>query len=297
MSGGAFACDCFRMRDDFVFDALEVLEKQRVVAGRCVIRIFARRRDDYSPNDLQLSVKSIDFGPGPRSEGKMVECPWFSSMNCFIPEARSRRRDGEGHPRMAVLNNVEFMRIYDRARFAFGAEAEKRKELVVEGNGDRHIANRYLNMIDYRLHSPSSSFAKDENMKNSGASQGQSASELISKRIAELGDWRGETLGRMRKLIKEADPEVVEEWKWMGTPVWWHDGIICTGESYKKVVKLTFAKGASLKDPARLFNSSLDGNVRRAIDLHEGEEVDESAFKALVRQAIALNKAKKSRRA
>ncbi len=132
-------------------------------------------------------------------------------------------------------------------------------------------------------------------MKKSGASQGQSASELISKRIAELGDWRGETLGRMRKLIKEADPDVVEEWKWMGTPVWSHDGIICTGESYKNVVKLTFAKGASLKDPARLFNSSLDGNVRRAIDIHEGEEVDESAFKALVRQAVALNSSGKSK--
>jgi hypothetical protein len=132
-------------------------------------------------------------------------------------------------------------------------------------------------------------------MKKSGASQGQPASELISKRIAELGDWRGETLGRMRKLIKEADPDVVEEWKWRGTPVWSHDGIVCTGESYKNVVKLTFAKGASLKDPARLFNSSLDGNVRRAIDIHEGEEVDESAFKALVRQAAALNSSGKSK--
>ena len=126
-------------------------------------------------------------------------------------------------------------------------------------------------------------------MKKSGASRGQSASELISKRIAELGDWRGKTLGRMRKLIQEADPDVVEEWKWMGTPVWSHDGILCTGESYKKVVKLTFAKGAWLKDPKRLFNSSLDGNVRRAIDIHEGEEVDASAFKVLIRQAIALN--------
>ena len=132
-------------------------------------------------------------------------------------------------------------------------------------------------------------------MKKSGASQGQPASELISKRIAELGDWRGKTLGRMRKLIKEADPDVVEEWKWMGTPVWSHDGIICTGESYKNVVKLTFAKGASLKDPAHLFNSSLDGNVRRAIDIHEGEEVDESAFKALVRQAVAFNSSGKSK--
>jgi hypothetical protein len=132
-------------------------------------------------------------------------------------------------------------------------------------------------------------------MKKSGASAGQSPSALISQRIVELGDWRGKTLGRMRKLIKQADPDVVEEWKWMGTPVWSHDGIICTGESYKKVVKLTFAKGASLKDPAHLFNSSLDGNVRRAIDIHEGEEVDESAFMALVHQAIALNSSKKSK--
>ncbi len=132
-------------------------------------------------------------------------------------------------------------------------------------------------------------------MKTSGASHGQSASELISNRIAELGDWRGETLKRMRQLIREADPDVVEEWKWMGTPVWSHDGIICTGESYKSVVKLTFAKGASLKDPARLFNSSLDGNVRRAIDIREGEDVDGSAFKALVREAIALNSSHKSK--
>jgi hypothetical protein len=133
-------------------------------------------------------------------------------------------------------------------------------------------------------------------MKKSEASQGESASELISKRIAELKDWRGKALARMRKLIKEADPEVVEEWKWMGTPIWSHDGIICTGESYKNHVKLTFAKGASLKDPARLFNSSLEGNVRRAIDIHEGEEVDESAFKTLVRQAVALNSSSKSKR-
>ncbi|AEK60114.1 DUF1801 domain-containing protein [Collimonas fungivorans] len=126
-------------------------------------------------------------------------------------------------------------------------------------------------------------------MKKSDTSQGLPASELISQRIAELGDWRGETLGRMRKLVKEAAPDVVEEWKWMGTPVWSYDGIICTGESYKDKVKLTFAKGASLKDPAGLFNSSLDGNVRRAIDILEGEEVDESAFKTLIRQAAALN--------
>ena len=133
--------------------------------------------------------------------------------------------------------------------------------------------------------------------KKSSTNSTQSASELITKRIADLGDWRGETLSRMRKLIKEADPNVVEEWKWMGTPVWSHDGIICTGESYKKVVKLTFAKGASVKDPAHLFNSSLDGNVRRAIDIHEGEQVDESAFKSLVRQAIALNSSRKPKRA
>ena len=129
-------------------------------------------------------------------------------------------------------------------------------------------------------------------MKKPDANQGQSASKLISQRIAELGDWRGKTLGRMRKLIKQADPDVVEEWKWMGTPVWSHDGIICTGESYKDKIKLTFAKGASLKDPGRLFNSSLDGNMRRAIDIHEGEVVDESAFKTLVRQAVAVNSAR-----
>src|SRR5713101_7814142 len=128
-------------------------------------------------------------------------------------------------------------------------------------------------------------------MKKSGASQGQSASELISKRIAELADWRGETLSRMRKLIKEADPDVVEEVKWVkatspGTPTWSHDGIICTGEPYKSVVKLTFAKGASLKDPAKLFNSSLEGNMRRAIDIREGEKVDTGAFKALIRAAV-----------
>jgi hypothetical protein len=133
-------------------------------------------------------------------------------------------------------------------------------------------------------------------MKKSDASQGESASDLISKRIADLEDWRGKALSRLRKLIKEADPEVVEEWKWMGTPVWSHDGIICTGESYKNHVKLTFAKGASLKDPGRLFNSSLEGNVRRAIDIHEGEAVDESAFKTLVRQAVALNSAGKAKR-
>src|SRR5580698_4456870 len=126
-------------------------------------------------------------------------------------------------------------------------------------------------------------------MKESGSSEGQPASALIDEKITGLGDWREETLSRMRKLIKDADPDVVEEWKWRGTPVWSHDGIICTGESYKSIVKLTFAKGASLADPARLFNSSLDGNVRRAIDIHEGEDVDSHAFKALIRAAIDLN--------
>jgi len=137
-------------------------------------------------------------------------------------------------------------------------------------------------------------------MKKSDASESQSGSALISERIAELGGWHGKTLSRMRKLIKEADPDVVEEWKWAkatspGVPVWSHDGIICTGESYKKVVKLTFASGASLKDPERLFNSSLEGNVRRAIDIREGEEVDASAFTALVRQAVAFNSFRKSK--
>jgi hypothetical protein len=137
-------------------------------------------------------------------------------------------------------------------------------------------------------------------VKTSGAIQDQSPSALISKRIAELGDWRGKTLSRMRMLIKKADPDIVEEWRWVkptrpGTPVWSHDGIICTGESYKNVVKLTFAKGASLQDPAGLFNSSLDGNVRRAIDIHEGDSVDESAFTALIRQAVALNRSARSK--
>ncbi|HYD62048.1 MAG TPA: DUF1801 domain-containing protein [Noviherbaspirillum sp.] len=126
-------------------------------------------------------------------------------------------------------------------------------------------------------------------MKKTDSTETQPASELIDKRIADLGDWRGETLSRMRKLIREADPEVLETWKWMGTPVWEHDGIICTGESYKSVVKLTFLKGASLEDPTKLFNSSLDGNARRAIDIREGEEIDADAFKALIRAAVALN--------
>ncbi|CAB3684617.1 DUF1801 domain-containing protein [Paraburkholderia rhynchosiae] len=133
-------------------------------------------------------------------------------------------------------------------------------------------------------------------MNKSASTETQSASELIDKRIADLGDWRGETLSAIRKLIKEGDPDVVEEWKWMGTPVWSHDGIICTGESYKSVVKLTFAKGASLEDPAKLFNSSLDGNVRRAIDIHEGEALDADAFKALIHAAIALNTSSKKSR-
>ena len=129
-------------------------------------------------------------------------------------------------------------------------------------------------------------------MKKSDANQGLSAAEQISMRIAALGDWRGKTLGRMRKLIQQADPHVVEEWKWTN-PVWSHDGILCTGETYKQVVKLTFAKGAALEDPAGLFNSSLAGNVRRAIDIREGETVDASAFKALVREAVALNSSRK----
>jgi hypothetical protein len=127
-------------------------------------------------------------------------------------------------------------------------------------------------------------------MKHSGAGkEGDSAPERISRRIAELGDWRGKTLGRIRTLIKKADPDILEEWKWMGTPVWSHDGIVCTGETYKKVVKMTFAKGAFLKDPSGLFNSSLDGNMRRAIDINEGEEINASALTALIREAVALN--------
>lgn len=126
-------------------------------------------------------------------------------------------------------------------------------------------------------------------MKKSSSSKTLAASSLIDKRIVELGDWRAETLRKMRKLIHEADPNIVEEWKWMGTPVWSHDGIICTGESYKTIVKLTFAKGAALKDPTGLFNSSLEGNVRRAIDIHEDDKINANAFKALIRAAVALN--------
>ena len=126
-------------------------------------------------------------------------------------------------------------------------------------------------------------------MKGQPKAAGNAASKLITARIAELGDWRGDALARVRALIREVDPDIVEEWKWMGTPIWSHDGGICTGESYKAIVKLTFFKGASLKDPAKLFNSSLDGNVRRAIDIHEGEEIAASAFKALICVAVALN--------
>jgi hypothetical protein len=126
-------------------------------------------------------------------------------------------------------------------------------------------------------------------MKKSESQEGTSPSQLIDARIKELGDWRGEMLSRLRAVVKEADPEVVEEWKWRGVPVWEHDGILCTGETYKKVVKMTFAKGATLQDPSGLFNSSLDGNTRRAIDFHEGEQVDEEALKSLVRAAVALN--------
>src|SRR5213080_2072551 len=126
-------------------------------------------------------------------------------------------------------------------------------------------------------------------MTPSGSQDSKSPSELIDARIKELDDWRGPMLGRLRALVKQADPDVVEEWKWRGVPVWYHDGMLCTGESYKNIVKVTFAKGAQLKDPQRLFNSSLDGNVRRAIDLNQAEQIDEAAFRALVREAITLN--------
>jgi hypothetical protein len=126
-------------------------------------------------------------------------------------------------------------------------------------------------------------------MKKNVPQTGESASALIDQRIKELGDWRGKTLAKVRQLVKEADPEIVEEWKWMGTPTWSHNGIVCTGETYKSVVKMTFAKGASLKDPSKLFNSSLDGNVRRAIDIREGEQINEAALKKLISEAVALN--------
>jgi hypothetical protein len=130
-------------------------------------------------------------------------------------------------------------------------------------------------------------------MKTSGSQTGENPSQLIDARIKELGDWRGTVLSRLRTLVKQADPEVVEEWKWRGVPVWSHDGLICTGETYRNVVKMTFAKGAALKDPSGLFNSSLDGNTRRAIDFHEGETIDEEALKTLVRAAVTFNKSNK----
>jgi hypothetical protein len=129
-------------------------------------------------------------------------------------------------------------------------------------------------------------------MKKSGSQKSESPSQLIDAKIKELGDWRGKTLGRLRTLVKEADPDVVEEWKWRGVPVWSHDGLICTGETYKNVVKMTFAKGAALQDPSSLFNSSLEGNTRRAIDVHEGDKINEKALKALIRAAVTLNKSK-----
>jgi hypothetical protein len=132
-------------------------------------------------------------------------------------------------------------------------------------------------------------------MKKSRPQESKSPSQLIDARIEELGDWRGKTLSRLRTLVKEADPQVIEEWKWRGVPVWSHDGLICTGETYKSVVKMTFAKGAQLEDPARLFNSSLEGNTRRAIDFHEGEKIDEKALKTLIRAAVSLNKSRAQR--
>jgi hypothetical protein len=140
-----------------------------------------------------------------------------------------------------------------------------------------------------------SAAGKRTGVKRSGSPKSQSPSQLIDGRIKELGDWRGTTLSRLRSLVKEADPEVIEEWKWRGVPVWSHDGLICTGETYKNVVKMTFAKGAALDDPSRLFNSSLEGNTRRAIDFHEGEQINEKALKTLVRAAVTLNKSKGER--
>jgi hypothetical protein len=144
----------------------------------------------------------------------------------------------------------------------------------------------------HNVHRSSIELKRRTGMKKSASQKGKSPSRLIDARIKELGDWRGKMLSQLRALVKQADPDVVEEWKWRGVPVWSHDGLICTGETYKNIVKMTFAKGAALKDPSRLFNSSLDGNVRRAIDFHEGETIDEEALKTLVRVAVALNTSK-----
>ena len=153
-----------------------------------------------------------------------------------------------------------------------------------------HSSRRTISGRGCWNHEESTTTMKKTTSGATKAKAGISPSRLIDARIRELGDWRGEMLARVRALIKQADPEVVEEWKWRGVPVWEHDGIICTGETYKSVVKLTFAKGAALKDPSGLFNSSLDGNVRRAIDIHEGDEIDKAAFKTLIRAAVALNR-------
>jgi hypothetical protein len=157
------------------------------------------------------------------------------------------------------------------------------------GDRPRHYALAACVGCSIHKHKLTSITKGYEMKKTSNPKRRESPSQLIDARIEELGDWRGETLSKVRRLIKQADPEVVEEWKWRGVPVWSHDGLICTGETYKSVVKLTFLKGAQLKDPKRLFNSSLEGNARRAIDLREGEQIDATAFKALIREAVALN--------
>ena len=156
----------------------------------------------------------------------------------------------------------------------------------------RMMGGRYFRQRKKATKPDANHMKKSATATKPATAKSETPSRLIDARIKELNDWRGKTLARVRALIKQADPEVVEEWKWRGVPVWSHDGIICTGETYKSVVKLTFAKGASLKDPSRLFNSSLEGNTRRAIDIHEGDEVDENAFKTLIRAAAALNSSK-----
>src|SRR5262249_15779772 len=166
------------------------------------------------------------------------------------------------------------------------------RQLIRRGADDRHVS---ASTISLEIGPDDFDQGRETDMKKSGAQKSESPSRLIDARIKELGDWRGKMLSRLRTLVKEADPEVVEEWKWRGVPVWSHDGLICTGETYKNVVKMTFAKGAALKDPSRLFNSSLDGNTRRAIDFHEGGKIDEEALKTLVRAAVTLNKSRAQR--
>ena len=240
-------------------------DKEVVEAGlkdRSYCAQLTTRSPPFAPAPATRPVGAIRFPEIPGAEVRQAEPP----DPRWVERSLSANRSSEAPPIMLVKGSPR------------------------ERNEFRPVANLHRARIGLRW--------IEDNMKRKGAHRKEKGettpSQLIDARIEELGDWRGETLARVRDLVKQADPEVVEEWKWRGVPVWEHDGIVCTGETYKKVVKMTFAKGASLEDPSGLFNSSLEGNTRRAIDLHEGDEIDEEALKALVRAAVALNAARAS---